>query len=172
MNVLDIILLIVLVLCVGKGLWDGVIKQVASLAAVLLGIWFAKSLMVYIIPYLKDLVGGLSDTSVFWVSYIIAFILIILAVRLIGALASKLADLLLLGWINRLLGGAVGAVKALMLCAFVFYGLQYLDPDGEFLLREEFRNGSVGYPIVKDTADAIFDFGKEIFSGVAGHTLS
>ncbi len=73
---------------------------------------------------------------VIWIifSFLIIFMATYLASRLLALVLSKLSSLLLLGWVNRLLGGMAGALKGALLISLFFLLL------GLFPFQDVFQN--------------------------------
>lgn len=110
MNYLDIILTIPLLWGLYKGVSKGIIKELASLVALIVGIYGAVHFADGIQPYLKS---ELSIESSFLpiVSFAITFIGIVLVVRFVGFIVDKIIKLVALGLVSRLLGGVFGVLK-------------------------------------------------------------
>jgi membrane protein required for colicin V production len=107
--IIDILLLILLVLAVYKGWTKGFIMAIfvfiSYFAALALAFHFSGTVEGYIRSH--------SDSDSKWYSFL-AFILVmvagIIAVRLVGKLIEKSAELMLLGLVNRFLGILVMAI--------------------------------------------------------------
>lgn len=110
MNWLDYFLAALLAAFVAQGLLRGftrlAIGLAATLAGLLLAIWFYGIAAALFSPYVKSQ----------QVANLLGFLTIFGLVQLVGALISWLAGKLVksagLGWLNRLLGAAFGVVKA------------------------------------------------------------
>jgi len=112
MSGLDIVLLAVLVLFTALGFYWGLIRQVLALAGLLVGIVLAGRYGVVVAGWLT------SFTSNDLLASALGFVVVLVAV---SALASFLASLLrlfvgllFLGWADRLLGGVLGLVQAIV----------------------------------------------------------
>jgi len=113
MNWLDWCLLVILAGMVIEGLFKGFTRQVLGLIAAVVGllgaIWFYHPLAHQLLPFFKN------DT----VSRFLAFLVIFIGVQLVGALLgwliSKFWKAVGLSWLDRLLGGAFGVVKAALI---------------------------------------------------------
>lgn len=110
MNWFDILLLVILAGFVIEGFRIGLSRVVIGLAAAILGLflaaWFYGAVAAYFHPFIE------SDAA----ADIAAFLLIFLAVQAAGALLGWICSRIFkwtgLGWLDRLLGAAGGAVKA------------------------------------------------------------
>jgi membrane protein required for colicin V production len=90
----------------------------------------------------------------------------------IASILTKALDVVNLGWLNRLAGGLLGAVKVMLLVGLGIYVLEYIDPQSEMISKTT-KKASVLYspmkefvdqclPIVKDVTDDIKDVTDKI----------
>jgi membrane protein required for colicin V production len=143
MNYLDIILVIPLLWGLYKGVSKGIIKELASLVALIIGIYGAVHFADSIQPYIKN---SLSIESSFLpiLSFAITFIGIVLVVRVIGFIVDKIIKLVALGFISRVLGGVFGVLKT----AFIISALLLIVNTFDYylnLIPLEQKNASVLY---------------------------
>jgi len=143
MNYLDIILVIPLLWGLYKGVSKGIIKELASLMALIVGIYGAVHFADSIQPYIKN---SLSIESSFLpiLSFAITFIGIVLVVRVIGFIVDKIIKLVALGFISRVLGGVFGALKT----AYIISALLLIVNTFDYylnLIPLEQKNASVLY---------------------------
>ena len=91
---------------------------------------------------------------------------------MIASILTKALDVVNLGWLNRLAGGLLGAVKVMLLVGLGIYVLEYIDPQSEMISKTT-KKASVLYspmkefvdqclPIVKDVTDDIKDVTDKI----------
>jgi membrane protein required for colicin V production len=118
MNYLDSVLAIPLLWGLYKGISKGIVKELSSLVALILGIYGAVHFADSIHPYLKEQFS-IESSFVPIVSFAITFVVIVLLVRLIGILLDKVIKMAALGAISKLLGGIFGVFKT----AFIISGL-------------------------------------------------
>ncbi|HMS81006.1 MAG TPA: CvpA family protein [Burkholderiaceae bacterium] len=106
---------IVLLLSVGIGVMRGLVRTVFALAA-----WVVALLAVPLAG--PPLARALPDVVPNAVSYLAVFLLLFVAVRTLGALAAKALRGIGLGGADRLLGAALGVVRAAILILVVAVG--------------------------------------------------
>jgi membrane protein required for colicin V production len=114
----DWFVMIVFVLSIALGLFRGLVRTVFALAAWvvgLLGVPFAG-------PWLGRL---LPDEVPNAVVYLIVFLLLFVAIRMLGGLAAKALRGVGLGGVDRLLGGALGTVRAFIIVTIVVLGAHF-----------------------------------------------
>jgi len=116
----DILLLVILAVGFVSGLVSGAVKQVISLAAFVAG--FVIACLYY--QDLGAVLGSVMPMPAFCqvVAFLLLWVIVPIVARLLGALLTSLLDgLLAMGFVNRLLGGVLGAAKyALVLGAFIW----------------------------------------------------
>jgi membrane protein required for colicin V production len=110
MNYLDIILAIPLLWGFYKGVSKGIIKELASLAALIVGIYGAVHFADSIQPYLKS-EFSIESSFLPIISFAIMFVGIVLVVRFVGFIVDKIIKIVALGLLSRLLGGVFGVLK-------------------------------------------------------------
>ena len=144
----------------------GSLRQLAFIVGLVAGLLLARALFGAVAEQLAPALG----TSI-TVAQILAFILIWVAVplgcSLVASVLTKALEVVNLGWINRLAGALLGAVKMMLLVGIGIYVLEYVDPKNE-LISKTTINSSVLYspmkelvdqclPVIKDVTDDIKD---------------
>lgn len=112
MNWLDLVLAAIFGISVGTGIWKGFFRLSIGLAAtvlsILLACWFYGIAAAMFSPYVKQQ----------QFANLLGFLTILVTVQLIGVGLAKLLAVLFkkagLGWMDRLLGGAFGLVRAIL----------------------------------------------------------
>ena len=111
MNWLDIVIIILLIIFAVSGLASGFIRSIFALAGVIVGVIVAS--------HFDNWAKFISNVNT---AHIIAFVIVLLIVIIIaivaGAIISKLISMVMLGWLNHLLG----AVLKLSLGGFIIGG--------------------------------------------------
>ncbi len=132
MNNLDILLLLIVGLSILAGLMKGLIREVFSLAGVLLGIIlalvFSPPLSVYLgrwIPFANAAYGA---------ALFLIFTVTIVATTLLSHMLTKAIEVASLGFMNRLLGGVFGILRGALIGLMIVLGLTLiLDPGHNIL---------------------------------------
>lgn len=117
MNWLDITLLCLAGIGFVKGLFDGIIKQVVSLIALVIAIFFCGKAAAWLKGYILAL-GWFPEEGVTILSYIAGFILIMGVFILAGELVTKVVGATPLSVINHLFGGFFGLLVVFGLYQF------------------------------------------------------
>ena len=126
MEIIDIIILVLIGVGVIQGLMKGSLKQLAAIVGFVAGLLLARGLFGTVAAQLAPALG----TSI-TIAQILSFILIWVAVpigcSLIASVLTKALDVVNLGWLNRLAGAMLGAVKVMLLVGLGIYVLEYID---------------------------------------------
>lgn len=160
MNVLDIILLICFIPAVIQGIRNGFIAQIISIAALILGVWASARFTPEVSSWLAQYITVSEQ-----VMKVISFAAILITSFLILAVAGKFLEatfkLVMLGWLNRLLGAVFSLVKAGLVIGLVIMAFCSLNNTFNFV-SEEVLNESVLFPPLKNLAYTVFPYLKEL----------
>lgn len=154
MNWLDITLLCLAAIGCIKGLFDGFIKQVVSLIALVVGIFFCGKVADWLRVYLVEL-GWFPQNSISVVSYVAGFILIVGLVLLVGEIFDRLVGATPLSIINHLAGGVIGIVLTLIFISLFLNGLNIIDKNS-FIIKKETKATSIFYESVERIFPTIY----------------
>lgn len=110
MSVLDILLIAFIGLGLVRGLMKGFFVEIASLIALIAGVYGAIHFSNYAAT-LIDENSNWDEKTVNIVAFAVTFLIIVLAIALAGKALTKLADFAALGIVNKLLGALFGALK-------------------------------------------------------------
>ncbi|WP_347838362.1 CvpA family protein [uncultured Draconibacterium sp.] len=156
MNYIDIVLGIILLLAAINGFRKGLIAEIASLAALILGIWGAIKFSYITTDFLIENFNMKSDHMNI-ISFVITFVVIVVLVHIVGNTVSKLAEAVLLGFVNKLAGLVFGILKSALILSIVLVVFDKIDEDVHILPRETKANSRMYEPI-RSFAPSIFPF--------------
>lgn len=154
MNTFDIIIAALLLFGFIRGLFKGLFIEVASLVALIAGIYGAIHFSHFIKDYLTVHVSW-EEKYITLISFAVTFIFIVLVISLIGKMLTKIADFASLGILNKLLGGIFGVLKIGLLLSVILLILSKLNNKIPFLSEEQ-KESAVLYKPVKNLAPTIF----------------
>ncbi len=126
MNALDFILIVPLLFMAYRGYSKGLIISLATLAALVLGIWAGIRFSGAASGFVGRIIH-VDEKFLPAMTFMVIFILILVVVHLFGKMLEKLADIAALGWINKLLGGLFGIAKAVLLLSVLLYLITTFD---------------------------------------------
>jgi membrane protein required for colicin V production len=154
MNWIDAVIIIILALSMITGFTNGFVREVASLAALILGIWGAIKFSAFTAEKLYDYFN-MTGNYVGIIAFIITFGIIVVIIHFIGILVDKLVDAVSLGFVNRLLGIAFGLLKSMLILSVIFVILNAIDSRRPFLPKDKIE-GSMFYGPISDIVPAFF----------------
>lgn len=154
MNTFDIVLTALLIFGFAKGLFKGLFVEVASLVALIAGIYGAIHFSNFTANLLSNYVD-LDEKYLTLVSFAITFAVIVIAISLIGKIFTKIANFAQLGLLNKLLGGVFGALKIGLILSVVLIIFSKLN-DSIPLVSKNQQEQSVLYQPIKKLAPTIF----------------
>lgn len=120
MNYLDIIIVIPLLYGMIKGFSNGLIKEVTSLLALVVGVYVAINFSEYLEPKVVETLGGYEE-FVSIIAFGVLFLVSVLFIRTLGFIIDKLTKALALGIVSRFLGGIFGLLKVLVIFSFLLF---------------------------------------------------
>ncbi len=120
MNWLDIVILIPALWFGFKGFKNGLVKEIAGLAALFLGLWIAVNFSHYLEGILNENTK-ISDDYLPLIAFAVLFILTVILVHLLSKSIDKLLKSVALGWANQLTGLVFGVAKAVLIIGAVIF---------------------------------------------------
>ena len=154
MNWLDITLLCLAGIGFVKGLFDGVIKQVVSLIALLVGIFFCTKAALWLRGYILAL-GWFPKQGVTVLSYVAGFLLIVGVILLAGEILTRVVGATPLSVLNHLAGGVVGLCFMMAFVSLLLNSMEMIDR-GSVLISREAKVESRFYNSVKEIIPTIY----------------
>ena len=166
MQVIDIIILLLVLAGAVMGFRKGFIKQLASLVGLVVGLLAAKALYGVVGD---QLMGTVTTNSTF--AHTLAFFLIWIVVpivfTLVASLLTKALEVICLGWINRLLGAILCAVKWLLFISLAICAIEFIDSNNQIIEKNTKESSALYYP-VRELAGlfmpAVQDFTKDFLN--------
>jgi uncharacterized membrane protein required for colicin V production len=141
MTGLDLLIVGLVLVLTLRGIWRGFINDLSGLLGLVLGYFFAGPLAKYLDPFLEAFVEGPRLRE--GIAYYLSLFVIYLAVVFLGKLATGMSKLVLLGWLNRLLGALSGFTKGILIASLVALPLRWIGNEFPSVgPGEELRNKS------------------------------
>ncbi|NOR75455.1 MAG: CvpA family protein [Draconibacterium sp.] len=156
MNYIDIVLGILLLFSAVGGFKKGLIVELASLAALILGIWGAIKFSYITSEFLVENFDWNWD-HLNTVSFIITFIVIVILVNIVAKTVTKLVETVMLGFVNKLAGLVFGFLKGAIILSIILVVFNNINDDIE-ILSEETKLESRIYEPLRNFAPSIFPF--------------
>lgn len=155
MSFLDIVLGLLLVYGLYKGLKNGIFVEIASIIALIAGIFGAI--------HFSYIAGNYLHQNMHWderyiniAAFIITFIAIVVVVHLAGKFLTKIADFAMLGLLNKIAGGIFGVVKVAVILGAILIFFERVNASIGLFKNEAFES-SVLYEPVKEIGAFVFN---------------
>lgn len=156
MEFLDIVIGVLLVWGLYKGLKNGLFVEIASLVALIAGIFGAIHFSYITGDYIADRMDW-SASYINITAFLITFFAIVLLVHFAGKFLTKIADFAMLGLLNKIAGGIFGALKVAIIVGALLVFFERLTSSFSFV-NEETKKESIFYEPVKEIGAFVFDF--------------
>ena len=156
MNVFDIVIVVILLFAFVRGIMKGLFAEVASLVAIVAGVFvaihYAHHLEYYFVNS-KSITWSAETSRI--VSFALTFLAVVILIIFIGKILTKLADITSLGMLNKLLGGIFAVLKVALILSVIFTFFGRINNTIPFL-KQKTLDESILYGTVKQIAPALF----------------
>jgi membrane protein required for colicin V production len=161
MNWLDIVLISIMAIGALTGLWLGIIKAVLFMAGIIVGVVLAGR---FHTPLAEQLTFIPQES----IAKIVAFAIILIGVMVIALVLARLlkwaASMMMLGWVNRLVGAAFGLLLAATFCGALLAAWLHFFEEGVAIQESIVANILISYfPLVLGLLPEEFDTVRSFF---------
>lgn len=157
MNFIDIILGGLILFGFVRGLMKGLFVEVASLVALIAGIYGAIHFSYFAGDFLKDSFESWDEKYINLTAFAVTFVVILVLITMAGKLLTKIADFASLGILNKILGGAFGGLKVAVMLGAVLVFFDRTNNTMEFVEKEKVDE-SILYKPVKEIGGFVFAY--------------
>ena len=161
MATLDIILLICFLPGIIRGLSKGFLEQALALGGVVLSVWaafrFSSPACDWLRPYLS-----LSETTLSVVAFALILVAVSLVVLLVAKLLTKVLEMSMLGWADKVLGLVFALAVNALLIGVVIILFDTLNLKFGFV-KPEVLDASIVYTTLRDLCYLVFPYLKAFF---------
>ncbi|WP_264559953.1 CvpA family protein [Flavobacterium sp. N2270] len=154
MSFIDIIFAVLLSYAIYKGLKNGLFVEVASLLALVVGIFVAIKF--------SHIVRAVIETKVSWdpkyieiTAFALTFIAVVIVIHLSAKLLTKIVDFAYLGWINRLAGAGFSVLKTILALSIVILLFEKINVNN-MLAKQETLDESIFYNPTKEISAFVY----------------
>ena len=143
----DIAIAIILGFFTFNGFRHGFIEEMGRLISLVGGFIIASKFHALLLPHLQPYFK--TETLRIAIAYLAIFMVSIITISIITKLLQKFIELVLLGWLNRLLGLLLGLLKGFLIISLIIFVIQALPLklDKDHFIQEKLENESVMYQI-------------------------
>ncbi|MDR1382118.1 MAG: CvpA family protein [Tannerella sp.] len=154
MNWLDIVIICLAGLGLAKGLYDGIIRQAASLVALIIGIYLCAGIAEWLRGFLTGL-GWFPPQITVMISYVAGFILIAGFIVLIGVIIHRIVSVTPLSLFNHIAGGLLGLLLMVLFVSLVLNVIEMFDHKS-VIFPHELKVESHLYLYIKNIIPSVF----------------
>ncbi|MBE1425995.1 membrane protein required for colicin V production [Desulfomicrobium macestii] len=134
MNTLDIVFCVILGFLGLRGIFRGLVKEIASILGLILGFVLANTYHAQLAAMFENFPGGPGMAKL--AAYLAIFLGVVAVVFLLASLIRKLLQMIMLGWVDSIGGGALGLFKGALLCSIIVMALTAFLPSKSPMLTE------------------------------------
>ncbi|MEX0359551.1 CvpA family protein [Flagellimonas sp.] len=156
MNFLDIVIGVLLIWGLYKGLKNGLFVEIASLVALIAGIYGAIHFSYLTADHLSENMGW-NGQYLKITAFLITFFGIVLLVHFAGKFLTKIADFAMLGLLNKVAGGIFGMLKVAIIVGALLIFFERLTASFDFI-NEDTKKESLFYHPVKEIGALVFSW--------------
>jgi len=165
MNALDIFFVVVLGFFLFRGIYRGLVLEIASIGGLVAGFLAANRFYMDVYPWVNEIIN--SETWSQIISYLSIFLGSMAAVALLAFFLRSLLRMIMLGWLDRLGGGLLGFIKAGLICSISLLLLTVFLPAEHDLVADS-QIAPYFFELTESLAGYLPEDLKETFSDKAG----
>jgi len=134
MNPFDILVFAILAYGVIRGIFRGLVREMASIIGVLGGFYAAYTYYPHMAKLISPWITNTAYLNI--VSYMFLFVAVLIIVGILAVIIKYLLNIAYLGWVDRVCGALFGGVKAALIVSVLFIVLTSFLPKGTPLIRD------------------------------------
>jgi membrane protein required for colicin V production len=154
MNYIDVVILVLIAYALFRGITRGLVLQLASLVALIAGIFLALKFSGFTARYLVKS-WAFDYEYLYMASVAITFILVFIAITVLGRLLDKAVQTAQLSFINKLAGAFFNICKVLLIVGVILLFIDRIDKR-QSILPKNAREGSFFYKPVTSATLLLF----------------
>lgn len=158
MNYIDLILGLILIVAAVQGFRKGFIVELASLAALVLGIWGGIKFSDWTADFITDITGYHSK-NLTTIAFVVTFIAIVIIIHILGKVLDNAIKAVALGFLNRLAGIIFGVLKTAVILSILLLLFDSIDENVHILPSVQKAESKL-YSPMKQLVPTLFPFIK------------
>ena len=158
MNYLDLVLGILLLIAAIQGFRKGFIIELASLAALILGIWGGIKFSDFTADFITKHTGYHSQ-HLSTIAFIVTFIAIVILIHILAKMLDTVVKAVFLGFLNRLAGIIFGVLKFAVILSVLLLLFDDIDENVHILPAKQKQESKI-YTPMKQVVPTLFPFIK------------
>lgn len=152
-NWIDVIISILIIWALIKGYRKGFIIELASLLALVLGVFGAIKFADFTAGYLTENINLPEDYTPL-IAFALTFIVIVIGVHFLARIIQGFVKMVALNFFNRIAGALFSACKTLLILSFILFFVESIDQQTQLIPRKNKQSSIFYYPL----SGAAFDF--------------
>lgn len=133
MNPFDAVVIVIVVFCLIRGFFRGLVKEVSSIIGVLAGFYAAYTYYATLADFLTNWLAHRDYINL--LSFLLIFCVVFFTISLLGVVAKYLLNIAYLGWFDRVCGAGFGFSKGILITAVLLIVLTAFLPKGAPLIK-------------------------------------
>lgn len=160
MQVFDIIVLALFIPVFIRGIRKGFVTQAVALVALILGVWLSYHFSGTVSGWLRPCLD-VSPQILQIIAFLVILVGVILGLTLLGKVLLGLVKLVMLGWLDKMLGVVFATLQYVLAAGLLVLLFDTLNTRFEFVPQARIDQ-TLFYRPLKDIADAVFPYLKEL----------
>ncbi len=163
MSIIDIVILVPFAYALYKGIKNGFVGQIAGIGGIVLGIVLGSRFSALLSTYISQWINA-SEAVVKIISFAAIIIAVILLAAILSKAIEKLFSLVMLGWLNKLLGILLAFAGTALIIGVVISLISYVNETWFTIIPQEKIEESLFYMPLKEFSEWIFPYFRNLFS--------
>ncbi|MCO6174665.1 CvpA family protein [Flavobacterium sp. NRK F10] len=154
MSFIDIVFAVFLSYALYKGIKNGLFVELASLIALVAGIFVAIKFS-YVLKSVLETKVSWEPKYIEIAAFALTFIFVVVVIHLSAKLLTKIADFAYLGWMNKLAGAFFSALKTILMLSVVILLFEKMNVNN-MLVEQETLDESIFYNPTKEISAFLY----------------
>lgn len=169
MSFIDIIFAALLGYALYKGIKNGLFVELASLVALIAGIFIALKFSGFTKSILENNVSW-NPKYIEIISFALTFIAVVAGIHLFAKVLTKIADFAFLGWVNKLAGAVFSMLKTILALSIVILLFEKINVNN-MIAKQETLDESMFYNPIKKVSEFVYPQIEEWYDGFKEENL-
>ena len=146
MEFVDIVIALLLLRGLWRGFKNGLLLELASILALIAGIFGAIHFSYIVGDYLSEIMQW-NESYINLTSFIITLVVIMVAVHYAGKFLTAIANIVLLGFINKIAGGLFGVLRSAIFLGAILAFFEQANSTVGFIENETLQSSLLFEPV-------------------------
>lgn len=133
MNLLDTLIIVILLFCLIRGLFRGLVLELSSIIGVIAGSYGAITYYPVMAQILSKWISDTAYRNI--ISVTLLFVFIFVVISLLGKLIKMMLQIAFMGWFDRLFGAGFGALKGCLIASVLVFTFTVFLPKGASIIQ-------------------------------------